>query len=136
MKKLLFIFALIALCVSAKAGTPVFTITVSELPYTEGTLYVSATCGDKELLKVAIEVEDDSIVIPVDFSEAIDKEVSIRAFQDLDEDKQLKFDSYGRPVEPFLQTKLIPQKRKNELWLQIDRIAIAQFFIRQIQQPR
>lgn len=29
MKKLLFIFALIALCVSAKAGTPVFTITVS-----------------------------------------------------------------------------------------------------------
>ena len=110
MKKLLFIFALIALCVSAKAGTPVFTITVSELPYTEGTLYVSATCGDKELLKVAIEVEDDSIVIPVDFSEAIDKEVSIRAFQDLDEDKQLKFDSYGRPAEPFLQTKLIPQK--------------------------
>ena len=112
MKKLWFIFALIALCVSAKAGTPVFTITVSELPYTEGTLYVSATCGDKELLKVAIEVEDESIVIPVDFSEAIDKEVSIRAFQDLDEDKQLKFDSYGRPVEPFLQTKLIPQKEK------------------------
>lgn len=121
MKKLLFIFALIALCVSAKAGTPVFTITVSELPYTEGTLYVSATCGDKELLKVAIEVEDDSIVIPVDFSEAIDKEVSIRAFQDLDEDKRLKFDRYGRPAEPCLQTTLVPQKDKNnyELKLQI-----------------
>lgn len=110
MKKLLFIFALIAICVSAKAETPAYTLTLSELPYTEGMVYVSATCGDKELLKVAIEVDEDSIVIPVDFSEAIGKEVSIRAFQDLDEDKQLNFDSYGRPTEPFLQTKLIPQK--------------------------
>lgn len=110
MKKLLFTFALIAICVSAKAKTPAYSIILRELPYTEGTLYVSATCGDKELLKVAIEVEEDSIVIPIDFSEAVGKEVSIRAFQDLDEDKQLKFDSYGRPAEPFLQTKLIPQK--------------------------
>lgn len=110
MKKLLFTFALIAICVSAKAKTPAYSIILRELPYTEGTLYVSATCGDKELLKVAIEIEEDSIVIPVDFSEAVGKEVSIRAFQDLDEDKQLKFDSYGRPAEPFLQTKLIPQK--------------------------
>lgn len=112
MKKLLFILALIAICSSAKAENPAYTITISELPYTEGTLYVSATCGDKELLKVAIEVEEDSVVIPVDFTDAIGKEVSIRAFQNLDEDKQLKFDSYGRPVEPFLQTKLIPQKGK------------------------
>lgn len=110
MKKLLVIFALIAIYVSAKAETPAYKIILSELPYTEGTVYVSATCGDKELLKVAIEVEEDSIVIPVDLSEAIGKEVSIRAFQDLDDDKQLKFDSYGRPTEPFLQTKLIPKK--------------------------
>lgn len=110
MKKLLVIFALMAICVSAMAETPAYTIILSELPYTEGTVYVSATCGDKELLKVAIEVEEDSIVIPVDFSGVIGKEVSIRVFQDLDEDKQLKFDSYGRPTEPFLQTKLIPQK--------------------------
>lgn len=112
MKKLLFILALITICISAKAENPAYTIIVSELPYTEGTLYVSATCGDKEFLKVAIEVEGDSVVIPVDFSEVIGKEVLIRAFQDLDGDKQLKFDSYGRPVEPFLQTKLIPQKEK------------------------
>ena len=110
MKKLLFTFALIAICVSAKAKTPAYSIILRELPYTEGTIYVSATCGDKELLKVAIDVEEDSIVIPVDFSEVVGKEVSIRAFQDLDEDKKLKFDSYGRPAEPFLQTKLIPQK--------------------------
>lgn len=110
MKKLLAIFALIAICVSAKAETAAYTIILSELPYTEGTIYVSATCGDKELLKVAIEVEEDSVAIPVDFSEAVGKEVSIRAFQDLDEDKQLKFDSYGRPAEPFLQTKLVPKK--------------------------
>lgn len=114
MKKLLFIFALIAICVSAKANTPAYTITFSELPYTEGTLYVSATCEDKELLRVAIEVEEDSIVIPVDFSEAMGKELSIRAFQDLDEDKQLKFDIYGRPAEPFLQTRLIPQKETTD----------------------
>ena len=110
MKKLLVIFALIAICVSAKTGTAAYTIILSELPYTEGTIYVSATCGDKELLKVAIEVEEDSVAIPVDFSEAVGKEVSIRAFQDLDEDNQLKFDSYGRPAEPFLQTKLVPKK--------------------------
>lgn len=114
MKKLLAIFALIAICVSAKANTPAYTITFSELPYTEGTLYVSATCGDKELLKVAIEVEEDSVTIPVDFSEAVGKEVSIRAFQDLDEDKQLKFDNYGRPAEPFLQAKIVSKEELEE----------------------
>lgn len=114
MKKLLLIFALIAICVSAKAETPAYSIIISELPYTEGTLYVSATCGDKELLKVAIEVEEDSIIIPVDFSKVIGKDISIRAFQDLDEDKQLKFDSYGRPAEPFLQTTIVPKKEMEE----------------------
>lgn len=114
MKKLLTIFALIAICVSAKAKTPAHTITFSELPYTEGTLYVSATCEDKELLKVAIEVEEDSVTIPVDFSEAVGKEVSIRAFQDLDEDMQLKFDNYGRPAEPFLQAKIVPKEELEE----------------------
>lgn len=113
MKKLLVIFALIAICVSAKAETPAYKIILSELPYTEGTVYVSATCGDKELLKVAIEVEDDSIEIPVDFSEAIGKDVSIRAFQDLNDDRQLNFDSYGRPSEPYLQTAVVPKK---EIW--------------------
>ncbi len=112
MKKLLLIFALIAISVSAKAETPAYSIIISELPYTEGTLYVSATCGEEELLKVAIEIEEDSVTIPVDFSKVIGKELSIRAFQDLDEDKQLKFDSYGRPAEPFLQTSFVPQKDK------------------------
>lgn len=112
MKKLLLFFALTAICVSAKAETPPYTITLSELPYSEGTLYVSATCGDKELLKVAIEVEDDSVAIPVDFSESIGKEILIRAFQDLDDDRQIKFDSYGRPAEPILQTVFTPQKEK------------------------
>lgn len=114
MKKLLFIFALIAICVSAKAKTPAYSIILSDLPYTEGTIYVSATCGDKELLKVAIDVEEDSIVIPVDFSEVVGKEVLIRAFQDLDEDKQLKFDNYGRPAEPFLQVKIVPKEELEE----------------------
>ena len=114
MKNLLLMFSLIAICVSAKAEPPTYTITLSELPYTEGTLYISATCGDKELLKVAIEVEEDSIVIPVDFTEAVGKKVSIRAFQDLDEDKQLKFDSYGRPAEPFLQAMLEPKEELKE----------------------
>ena len=99
-----------AICVSAKAETLAYTIILRELPYIEGTIYISATCGDKELLKVAIGVEEDTVAIPVDLSESIGEEVSIRAFQDLDEDKQLKFDRYGRPAEPFLQTKLIPQK--------------------------
>jgi len=110
MKKLLAIFALIAICASAKAETPTYTIILSDLPYTEGTIYVSATCGDKELLKAAIEVEEDSVAIPADFSTVLGKEIVVRAFQDLNEDKQLNFDSYGRPEEPYLQTKLVPQK--------------------------
>ena len=114
MKKLLIVLAFIAICVSAKAKTQGYTITFSELPYTEGTLYVSATCGDKELLKVAIEVEEDSIEIHVDFSKAIGKEVSIRAFQDLNDDRQLNFDSYGRPSEPYLQTAVVPKKELGE----------------------
>lgn len=114
MKKLLAIFALIAICVSAKAETAAYTIILSELPYTEGTIYVSATCADKELLKVAIEVEEDFVTIPVDFSESIGKEVSIRAFQDLDDDKQLKFDNYGRPAEPFLQATIVPKEELKE----------------------
>ena len=57
MKRLLFIFALMAICVSAKAETLAYTIILRELPYIEGTIYISATCGDKELLKVAIGVE-------------------------------------------------------------------------------
>ena len=47
MKRLLFIFALMAICVSAKAETLAYTIILRELPYIEGTIYISATCGDK-----------------------------------------------------------------------------------------
>lgn len=114
MKKLLIICALIAICVSAKAETPAYKIILSELPYTEGTLYVSATCDDKEILKVAIEIEEDSVVIPVDFSKVMGKKISIQAFQDLNEDRRLNFDEYGRPSEPFLRTTIEPKAELDE----------------------
>lgn len=114
MKKLLFIVALIAICVSAKAEDPAYSIIFSELPYSEGTLYVSATCDDKEILKVAIEIEEDSVTIPVDFSKVIGKKVFIQAFQDLNEDRKLNFDGYGRPSEPFLRTTMEPKAELDE----------------------
>lgn len=111
MKKALLILALVVICISAKAESPAYKITMSELPYTEGTLYVSATCDNKELFKVAMEVEEDSVVIPVDFSKVIGKLVFIQAFQDLNEDRRLNFDENGRPSEPFLQTTIEPNEK-------------------------
>lgn len=114
MKQLLFIVALMFIALSAKADTPTAKIIIKELPYTEGTVYLSASEGANEILKIAIEVESDTIEIPVDFSKVINKSISIKAFQDMNKDKQLNFDSYGRPSEPILQTKIKPKEGLNE----------------------
>lgn len=90
-------------------------IRFSELPFAEGTLYVSVSCGDEQILQSASEVESDTISFPVDMSKLDGKEIEVKAFQDLNDNKTLDFDSYGRPHEPCLQTKVTVDSANNEL---------------------
>lgn len=114
MKHLLFIITLLTVSISAIADTQACKIIITELPYTEGIIYISAKEGKNELFRTAIEVDSDSIVLPVDFSKVMGKQVFIQAFQDLNDDRQLNFDSYGRPSEPFLQTTVEPKEESGE----------------------
>lgn len=80
----------------------------TDLPYAEGTLYIAVSCGCEHVMATAIEVSGDSIIIPLDLAGHDDKTVSIQAFQDLNSNSTLDFDTYGRPQEPCLQTTLTP----------------------------
>jgi len=91
MKKLLFTFV-VAICAMATfAKTSKQLIKFVGLAYTEGT-----------------EVEDTEMSIPVDFSNLTNLKVFVQAFQDLNENRNLDKDNFGRPTEPCLQTTLMP----------------------------
>ena len=108
MKKLLFTFV-VAICAMATfAKTSKQLIKFVELPYTEGTIYLSVNVGDSTVVRQAIEVEDTEMSIPVDFSNLTNLKVFVQAFQDLNENRNLDKDNFGRPTEPFLQTTLMP----------------------------
>lgn len=65
MKKLLFTFV-VAICAMATfAKTSKQLIKFVELPYTEGTIYLSVNVGDSTVVRQAIEVEDTEMSIPV-----------------------------------------------------------------------
>lgn len=87
----------------------------TDLPYSEGKLFVAISCGKDRIQASAIEVESDSVVIPIDLSKYVGKEIKIEAFQDLNENDTLDFDSYGRPKEPCLQTNVTPEA-ENEVF--------------------
>lgn len=90
-------------------------ISFSDLPYEEGTLFVEVNCGDKSLLRTFVEVDKNEVVMPVDLSDYVGCELTVRAFQDLNGNHTLDFDSYGRPQEPCLQTKAKVDKDANML---------------------
>ena len=108
MKKLLFTFVVAVCAMVVFAKTSKQTIRFVELPYTEGTLYLSVNSGDSTIVRQAIEVEDTEIAISVDFSNLTNLKVFVQAFQDLNENRNLDKDNYGRPTEPCIQTTLIP----------------------------
>ena len=84
-------------------------IRFDELPYSEGMLYVSVEKDGEAILIKAVEVEEDQVCIPVNLNDHIGEQLSIRAFQDLNDNRKLDFDSYGRPSEPCLQDKFTPE---------------------------
>lgn len=80
MKKLLFTFV-VAICAMATfAKTSKQLIKFVELPYTEGTIYLSVNVGDSTVVRQAIEVEDTEMSIPVDFSNLTNLKVFVQAF--------------------------------------------------------
>lgn len=108
MKKLILMLAVILAGASAfasdccKSGT----ISFSELPFAEGKLYVSVFCGDECVLQSVADVDSDTAVFPVNLSKWDGKSIEVKAYQDLNDNNTLDFDSYGRPQEPCLHTSV------------------------------
>lgn len=82
------------------------TLSFTDLPYAEGTVYVEAKDGDKVIGRKAVPVEGDTIRVEFDLSGCAGKTLFIQAFQDLNDNKTLDFGDYGRPEEPCLQTSI------------------------------
>lgn len=104
MISILAIFAA-TLSMSAAANGNHLDLKFKELPYSEGTFYVAASCNGTEIHKSATEVDSDLVTIHIDISKCEGRQIDIKAFQDMNGNRTLDFDSYGRPVEPCLQTK-------------------------------
>ncbi len=90
-----------------------------EIPIIEGKLYVSVTCGANNILLSATEVESETVILPVNLSDYVGKEIGIKAFQDLNDNRKLDFDSYGRPTEPCLQTKVTVDSKETVIPLKL-----------------
>lgn len=105
-------FIMVALAVAgsafAEGNCTSHQLRFTELPFAEGKLFVSVSCGDATVLAKAIEVEEDTVTIPADLSVYDGKVLNVQAFQDLNENNTLDFDGYGRPTEPCLQTVVTP----------------------------
>lgn len=104
---LLMALAIGVMCFRTHASDTV--IRFDELPYSEGMLYVSVEKDGEAILMKAVEVEEDQVCIPVNLNDHIGEQLTIRAFQDLNDNRKLDFDSYGRPSEPCLQDKFVPK---------------------------
>ncbi len=106
MKKLILLLAVITACsatIAAKCCKN-SVIRFADLPFAEGAIYVSVSYGEETILQSTVEVESDTVTLPVDLSKWEGKEIKVKAFQDLNDNKTLDFDAYGRPQEPCLQT--------------------------------
>lgn len=111
MKTLLIPFAALALAFSSPATEPGKDTRVlfSDLPYSEGKLYVALSCGEEPICAVALDVEADALSFTCDLSACQGRELLVRAFQDLNDNATLDLDQYGRPTEPCLSTTVRPQ---------------------------
>lgn len=113
MRSLFILAALVATVSDVYPRTSGFTLLFDELPYSEGTLYVSASAGEREILARMAEVEGDSVLVPVEYDGVAGESVTVNAFLDLNDNRQLDFDTYGRPVEPCLRTTVVLSEEKN-----------------------
>lgn len=107
MKKLFFTIAVISASFSAFAADKCENASIRfvDLPFSEGKLYLAVECDGKNIHISATDIEDGVLTIPLDLSNCRNKVIDIKAFQDLNDNQTLDFDSFGRPEEPCLQTK-------------------------------
>lgn len=108
MKKMMLLAAALISSLGAMAEVNSECIIFEELPYTEGTLYVSVSDGSDSVLMRAVDVESDCVTIPVCLDSLTGKQLSVNAFLDTNGNRQLDFDSYGRPTEPCLKDRFMP----------------------------
>lgn len=89
-----------------------------DLPYCEGTLYIAINDGDHNLLMTALDIDEETETVSIDLAPGV-RAVSIRAFQDLNSNHDLDFDTFGRPAEPCLDSKIVitPDKSVYEVTL-------------------
>lgn len=121
MKKMILLLAAAMACATTFADEccKSSAIRFTELPFVEGTIYVSVSCGEESILQSAVEVESDTVTLPVDLSKWNGKEIKVKAFQDLNDNKTLDFDSYGRPQEPCLQTSATVDSKNPVLYFKL-----------------
>ncbi len=114
MKRNLIIMAtlLLASVVFAEDRGKISQLRFSEIPYTEGKLFVSVTFGETTVLAKALEIQEDSLSLDAELSAFYGKELLVRAFQDLNGNNTLDLDEYGRPTEPCLQTIITPNAER------------------------
>lgn len=77
-------------------------VSVVNLPFVEGTLFVAVFDGEKMVEGKVIAVEADRIDVHFDLSAYEGKKLELKAFQDLNGNGDIDFDEYGRPTEPCL----------------------------------
>lgn len=95
-----------AVSMSMVAAEATSVVKVENLPYSEGCLYISATQDGKQLLAKKVEIDSPTVTVAFDTPPTADKEIALQAFQDLNGNGSLDFDSYGRPTEPCLRITL------------------------------
>lgn len=103
MKKLSSIIASVILTTTAAAGQ---TIVITNLPYAVGKIYLAIADGNTTLEAKALDVESDSVATHIDLTGHEGRQLMFQAFQDLNDNRTLDFDNYGRPTEPCLQEKI------------------------------
>lgn len=121
MKRQLIVMASLLMASGAYAGECGKTsqLRFFELPFAEGKLFVSVTCGDTTVLANAVEIEEENLIIPADLSSYHGNELHVQAFQDLNGNNTLDFDGYGRPTEPCLRTVITPDAETTVIDLQL-----------------
>lgn len=77
------------------------------MPYVEGNLYVSVAVDGKPTVAQMAEVTDSNVDVPITIDAADGDTVRVQAFQDLNDNRNLDFDGYGRPEEPCLSQTMV-----------------------------
>lgn len=77
------------------------------MPFVEGNLFVAVTIDGKPAVAQMAEVTDTVVDIPMTVDVADGDTIHVQAFQDLNDNRNLDFDSYGRPDEPCLSQPIV-----------------------------